>query len=275
MAELDGSAKEHGEAEASSWNLAVSGHSSAERLAELAHRITLSTDLALSLRQIVDAARELLVADIAVVEVLEPDERVHFHGLARYPQHINEIAGGGVDESGMRQPISDPGSRPPNELWNRSISTEDDLGVLVAALQTGNIETALSVRLLGFGETLGGLVVGWRSSVRATNEQLHLAYGLANLGVITLLGARRHADRSGLRDVNSTLAQARTLAHDLNNDLTFLIGYGELLSSRVSGEESEMVVEIIDAARRIIDRSDQMYQLVQARSLPLSGEDQR
>ena len=171
--------------------------------------------------------------------------------------------------------IFDPTSGPPNEAWNTSVSAEDDFSALIASLQAEHIETALTIRLLDQGEALGGLIVGWRSSIRATNEQFRLADGLANLAVIALLSARRVAGHAERSDINATLVEARALAHDLNNDPTFLIGYSELLSFRVTGEESEMVLEIIEAARRILEKSDHMYQLVQVRSSFLPDENRQ
>ena len=42
---------------------------------------------------------------------------------------------------------------------------------------------------------------------------------------------------------------ARTVAHELNGQLQFLVGYGGLLAERLTGEEAEMAREIGAGAR--------------------------
>ena len=46
---------------------------------------------------------------------------------------------------------------------------------------------------------------------------------------------------------------ARRAAHELNNQLTLVIGYGELLEDLVDGEASELVKLLLRGARHGVD----------------------
>lgn len=50
-----------------------------------------------------------------------------------------------------------------------------------------------------------------------------------------------------------TVREARRAAHELNNQLTLVIGYGELLEDVVEGEASELVRLLLRGARHGVE----------------------
>jgi GAF domain-containing protein len=107
------------------------------------------------------------------------------------------------------------------------------------------------------GDALQGILyIDWTSIRAVTPDDLEVAEALGAHAAAAIRTARlveevmlARAEAEQRARLEGALATARTVAHELNNQLQFLTGYGSLLAARLGGEEAAMAREIAGAAR--------------------------
>jgi GAF domain-containing protein len=128
------------------------------------------------------------------------------------------------------------------------------------ALVRGGLRSAVNVPIDAVGQRLGSLHVNHQSAGHFSAQDLALAEALAALAGDAIERARlatEHAERSRL---DAALLVARTVAHEINNALSPITGYAELLTlSRVVRTDQTTV----NQARLILEASLDVAEKVQ------------
>jgi signal transduction histidine kinase len=195
------------------------------------HRVSVAITALVDLRQILDAivdnARTLLDADVAVLLLVDRDGRLQ-HGASRGP-------GGAVDESG-RLP-----SPTPDEVL-RFVNLDFAVSRLVAPLQRG-------------AETIGLLAIGSRRTRSFGVDAVETLASLANQAAIAIENARLQAR---LRELAVETERER-IAREMHDGLAQVLGYvstksqavEELLASDRVADARGQLEELGAAARSI------------------------
>ncbi len=71
--------------------------------------------------------------------------------------------------------------------------------------------------------------------------------------------------------LDGAVKTARTLAHEINNRMTFLTGYGDLLPLLVQGEAADMAREMAQAAREVADLTTRLQSIVRFAETDVGG----
>ena len=71
--------------------------------------------------------------------------------------------------------------------------------------------------------------------------------------------------------MDGAVKTARTLAHEINNRMTFLTGYGDLLPLLVQGEAADMAREMAQAAREVADLTTRLQSIVRFAETDVGG----
>jgi signal transduction histidine kinase len=200
---------------------------SAAALHRVSVAITSLVDLRLILDTIVDNARTLLRADVAVILLVNPDGR------------LKRAASSGPIRDGPRDPGPDPATR------------DDLLSFLPPDLATSRLASALSRG----SETIGTLVVGSRSARSFDADAVETLASLANQASIAIENARLQAR---LRELAVETERER-IAREMHDGLAQVLGYvstksqaaDELLAVGRVADARGQLGELTAAARSI------------------------
>jgi PAS domain S-box-containing protein len=130
-----------------------------------------------------------------------------------------------------------------------------------AILMQNDIRAMLGIPLLTHERIIGALAVGDRAGREFTEEELLAVQAFADQAALALENARLYAaaqdSLTRLRETQAQLVQAAKMsalgqlvsgvAHELNNPLSVIIGYGQLLLAREVSESLRRPVELMVA----------------------------
>jgi PAS domain S-box-containing protein len=80
-----------------------------------------------------------------------------------------------------------------------------------------------------------------------------------------------HAAITGRARLDGAIKTARLLAHEINNQLALLVGYGTLLTGRVEGELGETLATMVGAAEHIAELVHRLQGIVRFEERDLGG----
>lgn len=199
----------------------------AEQMAQIISRVASAEDVDGALEQLLRGAMDLLGGRRAVVRLLDPERRacvrsmylepdwtsVRIEGAPHlWPGSIGEqIAGGGDAVL-----VADYGALP------ESFPRRADM------LQRG-YRSSVNVPIDVDGKRIGSVHVNHSDAGYFTDADLELASALASLASGAIERARLEAERAAHARLDAALLVARTVAHEINNALSPVTGYAELL----------------------------------------------
>ncbi|MBI4635017.1 MAG: GAF domain-containing protein [Candidatus Rokubacteria bacterium] len=242
----------------------------AAALAEAARRLAASLDLDEVAERLVDVLRELFDAHASALYRLREDDgaivSVALGGPARehLPQNHVLPRGAGVVARAVEE------RRP---VWSRDVledpevSFPPELRELVA--RSGN-RAVLAVPLIVKGEVVGALAIALATARDFTRHEVALLQAFADQSALALENARLYAAARDsverLRQTQAQLVQAAKMsalgqlvsgvAHELNNPLSVIIGYGQLLLAREIPPAMQRPVELM------VSQADRMAKIV-------------
>jgi GAF domain-containing protein len=147
------------------------------------------------------------------------------------------------------------------------------------------IASALYAPLIVAGEPLGVLFAAWTSPRQSDPELLILADALARCAAVAVHNARLFAEaqraHAELERLVATIAEsarldgaiktARLVAHEINNQLSPVRGYAEVLGDVLGGEQAELARRIMNGAEAAARTVARLQQIIRFEETETSG----
>jgi GAF domain-containing protein len=250
-------------------------------LSETRRRAGMADDLAQTLADVgaADSLEEALRALlVGAIRLLHGDE-----GMAR-------VYGAGQDGKALAVRVRADGSPAP------VISPEPQEGTISGALHAGQpgqlvmdfwafdpktypayeemrsvgMRSSVAVPILSSSGRLGSLHVTHHAPGYFTQEDLTLAGALASLAGSAIERARLQAERERTAQdrarLDGALLVARTVAHDINNALSPITGFADLLAMRPSvaadAQAAQYAARVAEAAESVADKVHRLQQII-------------
>ena len=80
-----------------------------------------------------------------------------------------------------------------------------------------------------------------------------------------------HTAIAGRARLDGAVKTSRLLAHEINNQLALLVGYGTLLTGQVDGEVADTIATMVDAAEQIAELVHRLQGIVRFEETDLGG----
>jgi GAF domain-containing protein/CheY-like chemotaxis protein len=240
-------------------------------LAGAARRLALHLDVEHLAEQLVTTLVELFAAHASAFYRLREDgalEAVAFGGALGQNMAIGQIVPRGAGIVGRTVAERCP-------VWSRDVLA--DTHVHLPAQQRAEIERSgnravLGVPLMAKGDVVGSLFISYGAPRDFSRREVTLLQAFADEAALALENARLYAgmrdNLARLRDTQAQLVQAAKMsalgqlvsgvAHELNNPLSVIIGYGQLLLARDIPAPLQRPVELM------VSQSDRMAKIVKS-----------
>jgi PAS domain S-box-containing protein len=241
----------------------------AEVLARLARELTASLDVERIAELLARGVVEFMGARVAVVFRYESEDG-SLHALAAAGDDAEAIRGVvlGAGEGVAGRAVAERAT-----VLARDIRSDPDVRLSAAVrerLKEAASRAAIGVPLLTHERVIGALALGADEDRVFTPDEVRALEGLADQAALAFENARLYATARDsvvrLRDTQAQLVQAAKMsalgqlvsgvAHELNNPLSVIIGYGQLLLGRDLPEVVKRPVELM------VSQADRMAKIV-------------
>jgi len=230
----------------------------AEELHLVAQRITAGLSLDDVLATVLRAVEALLDASSASIYLADLGEQV---GSNRFTTRHT------------MQPHWDEQTRPrPNGLTASVLRTRQPAIVEDAetdprrgGMVRGDSRSFVVVPIAHDNRSVGVLYANWRERHKPSSHDLQLLRILAAYGGIAIDNARLHTRAVEAARFDGVLLAARTVAHEINNDLALTMGMAEIAQMQVHaglGLDPSILDDIVDGAQRIARHVQQLQGVV-------------
>ncbi|HEV2124183.1 MAG TPA: GAF domain-containing protein [Chloroflexota bacterium] len=143
-------------------------------------------------------------------------------------------------------------------------------------MRSQGLRSSVAVPIDGGGQRLGSLHITHRSREFFTHEDLLIAEALATLAGAAILRVRLEAERRQADEARARLDGAllvtRTVAHEINNALSPVVGFAELLAERPSVSSdptAKLYANLIStSAHEAADKVIQLQRIVRLEETP-------
>ncbi len=129
----------------------------------------------------------------------------------------------------------------------------------------GDNRTFVAMPIRYQDRTLGVLYANWRERRRIASRDLRLVETLATYGAIAVRNARVHEEAVEAARFDGVLLAARTIAHEINNDLALVMGMAEIAQMQArAGQPPDVSIldDVIQGAQRIATHVRQLQSVV-------------
>lgn len=138
----------------------------------------------------------------------------------------------------------------------------------------GDSRTFVAMPIRYQDQTLGVLYINWRERRKVGSRDLRLVETLATYGAIAVQNARLHEEAVEAARFDGVLLAARTVAHEINNDLALVMGMAEIAQMQArAGQLPDLAIldDVILGAQRIANHVRQLQGVVRVEQRHLRG----
>ncbi|MGH2461870.1 MAG: GAF domain-containing protein [Chloroflexota bacterium] len=230
----------------------------AEELHTLAQRITAGLSLDSVLASVLRAAEKLLNASSASVFLGAPGGGVSPRrfttrntGVPHWDDHVR------TRQSGVTATVLRTGEPAVIEDTFRDLRTR--------GVGDGDSRTFVAMPIRYQDQILGVLYVDWHERRKVSSGDLRLVETLATYGAVAVQNARLLEEAVEAARFDGVLLAARTVAHEINNDLALVMGMAEIAQMQArAGHQPDPAIldDVIHGAQRIANHVRQLQGVV-------------